>query len=255
MSNYSNGPRHIPRHSALSDDTFDHIRELILHYEITPGEHISIDGLSRAMGVSQTPIREALARLESEGLVIKEPLKGYATTSLITKKEFDDLFQFRLLIEPWGAAQAAENINEAGRDALQRELTLADEATMQEDSFVAITEHDARFHNLIAKLSGNNSVMMAYERTHCHLHLYRLYFSEKSNKNQRDKNSVDENAVSDLFRHYYSADTGHLSITEHKEVTAAIIAKDPERASAALHAHIAGSREFLIKTMDVLGRP
>jgi DNA-binding GntR family transcriptional regulator len=126
---------------------------------------------------------------------------------------------------------------------------------MQEDSFVAITEHDARFHNLIAKLSGNNSVMMAYERTHCHLHLYRLYFSEKSNKNQRDKNSVDENAVSDLFRHYYSADTGHLSITEHKEVTAAIIAKDPERASAALHAHIAGSREFLIKTMDVLGRP
>ena len=126
MSNYNLGPRHIPRHSALSDDTFDHIRELILHYEITPVEHISIDGLSRAIGVSQTPIREALARLESEGLVIKEALKGYAATPLITKKEFDDLFQFRLLIEPWGAAQAAENINEAGRDALQRELTLAD---------------------------------------------------------------------------------------------------------------------------------
>jgi DNA-binding GntR family transcriptional regulator len=231
VSNYNLGPRNIPRHSALSDDTFDHIRELILHYEITPGEHISIDGLSRAIGVSQTPIREALARLESEGLVIKEALKGYAATPLITKKEFDDLFQFRLLIEPWGAAQAAENINEAGRDALQRELILADEATMQEDSFVAITEHDARFHNLIARLS------------------------EKSQNNQRNKNSVDENAVTDLFRHYYSADTGHLSIAEHKEVTAAIIAKDPERASATLHAHIAGSREFLIKTMDVLGRP
>ena len=71
----------------------------------------------------------------------------------------------------------------------------------------------------------------------------------------RLKNSVDENAVTDLFRHYYSEDTGHLSIAEHKEVTAAIIAKDPERASSALHAHIAGSREFLIKTMDVLGRP
>jgi hypothetical protein len=133
-----------------------------------------------------------------------------------------------------------DNLNSKGAEFSQLEQEIA---------------HEPSVLNLIAKLSGNNSVMMAYERTHCHLHLYRLYFSEKSQNNQRNKNSVDENAVTDLFRHYYSADTGHLSITEHKEVTAAIIAKDPVRASAALHAHIAGSREFLLKTMDVLGRP
>ncbi len=64
--------------TVLSDETYSRIREMLLTHEIAPGERINIDALARDLDVSQTPVREALARLESDDLVIKEPLRGYA---------------------------------------------------------------------------------------------------------------------------------------------------------------------------------
>lgn len=84
----------------LSDETYSQIREMLLTHEIAPGERINIDALARDLDVSQTPVREALARLESDDLVIKEPLRGYQATDLLTVSQIQDLFQFRGLIEP-----------------------------------------------------------------------------------------------------------------------------------------------------------
>ncbi len=81
---------------------------MIFDHEIAPGSRVNIDSLSVQLEVSQTPVREALARLESDGLIAKEPLKGYKATELLSIKELNDLFQFRLLIEPWAAEQAAK---------------------------------------------------------------------------------------------------------------------------------------------------
>ena len=89
------------RTSVLSDESYAKIKEMIVTYEIAPGSRVNVDALSLRLKTSQTPIREALARLESDGLIKKEPLKGYNATNLLTLDEFHDLFQFRLLIEPW----------------------------------------------------------------------------------------------------------------------------------------------------------
>ena len=64
-----------PRRSILSDETYSMIRAMIFAHEILPGERVNIDALALQLGVSQTPIREALARLESEDLIAKEQFR------------------------------------------------------------------------------------------------------------------------------------------------------------------------------------
>ena len=88
-----------PRRLVLADGTYDAIKAMILDHEISPGEHVGIDELARDLSVSQTPVREALARLEADGLVTKIPLRGYEATDLLSVQEVDELFQFRSLID------------------------------------------------------------------------------------------------------------------------------------------------------------
>ena len=111
--------RRLLRRQMLADDVYEAIKTMLMDHVIRPGARISIDGLARDFQVSSTPVREALARLESEGLAAKEPLKGYRATELLTLAEFDDLYRFRRLIEPWAARRAAEQIDDAGRDRLR----------------------------------------------------------------------------------------------------------------------------------------
>ena len=229
----------IPRRSVLSDETYDAIRFMIFKHEISPGSRVNIDALASELEVSQTPIREALSRLESEGLSVKEPLKGFSATNLLTLKEFNDLFQFRLLIEPWAAEEAARKIDLAGKAALKAEMQSARTAMKfrDTDQLQALTEHDARFHSLVANLSGNVSVAEAFERTHCHLHLFRLYMAN----NLKGRAHVKADFVSELFADYYLLGSGHLAITEHIEITEAILAGNSKEARNSMQAHIDNS--------------
>ena len=72
---------------------------------IAPGSRITVDNLVRELNVSQTPIREALGRLEGEGLVIKTHLIGYSAAPQISRRRFDELYELRLLLEPEAAAR------------------------------------------------------------------------------------------------------------------------------------------------------
>src|SRR3954452_4463078 len=87
------------RRSTLGDDIYDVLRARILEHSMQPGDRVNIDALARELEVSQTPIREALARLESDGLVRKRPLVGYTVSPLLTRAEFTRMFEMRLLLE------------------------------------------------------------------------------------------------------------------------------------------------------------
>ena len=233
-------PKKTPRRSVLSDEIHDMIKVMIFSHEIAPGQRVNIDALALRLEVSQTPIREALARLESEGLIEKEPLKGFSATPLLTLKQFNDLFQFRLLIEPWAAEEAAKNIDSIGAAALKAEMHSAQTALKFKDfdQVEALTEHDARFHSLIARMSGNQSLLESFERTHCHLHLFRLFVATKQGLLEPEQRSK---FVQDLFEEYYQSDSGQLAIKQHAEITKAILAKNSKVAKAAMFKHIESS--------------
>ncbi|MGO7428220.1 GntR family transcriptional regulator, partial [Rhizobium ruizarguesonis] len=84
----------------------------LMSLKIAPGTRITVDNLVKEFNVSHTPIREALGRLEGEGLVVKQHLVGYRAAPQITRHRFDELYELRLLLEPAGAAKAAEAMND-----------------------------------------------------------------------------------------------------------------------------------------------
>lgn len=243
---------HNPRRLVLSDGTYNAIKSLILDHEISPGQHMSIDQLARDLSVSQTPVREALARLEADGLVTKIPLRGYEATDLLSVQQFDDLFQFRGLIEPWAAGEAARRRTPRENDALKAELAKAQEIPR---SGVAIAypefvEHDTRFHTIVARASGNRFAEEAFIRTHCHMHLFRVYTATMTI--QQNEEAVGGEFVQDLFAEYYRGADRPLALSEHEEIAAAIKAGDSIGANELMLNHIESSRQRFAPAVDAL---
>ncbi|RCW45812.1 GntR family transcriptional regulator [Halopolyspora algeriensis] len=202
----------LPRRQALADEVHEAIKALLMDHRIAPGDRVSIDGMARELGVSPTPVREALARLESAELVVKAPLRGYRAAPLLTEQQLEDLYRFRLLIEPWAAARAAEGISAAGAIRLRAEMDSCDAPTESGyRSYKELTAHDTRFHLLTAELAGSEQVRLALERTHCHLHIFRLYF---------------DRAV------------GSKTLEEHRAITEAIASADASAAEQAMRHHL-----------------
>jgi len=240
-----------PARSVLSDETHDAIRAMLLNHSIAPGAHINIDALSRDLDVSQTPVREALARLESDDLVVKQPLRGYTATELLTVGQVDDLFQFRALVEPWSAAQAATRRTEEEAAELRAEVERGRAAGELDidTAYAAMSEHDARFHELVSKMSGSEFVRDAFVRTHCHLHLFRLYKASQA----AVVDGADTEFVDSLFSAYYQPESGFLAFREHEDIAEAILGGNAERAAELMLHHIQSSRSRFSPTLNVLG--
>ena len=105
----------LPARQMLAGEVYEYIKTQLMDQQIQPGVRINIDKLARQLQISQTPIREALARLEAEGLVTKEPLRGYSSTPLLDPSSFQQLYEMRLLIEPAAARKAAQNTSEVDK--------------------------------------------------------------------------------------------------------------------------------------------
>jgi DNA-binding GntR family transcriptional regulator len=238
-----------PRRLVLADGTYDAIRAMIVEHEISPGEHLGIDELARDLSVSQTPVREALARLEADGLVTKIPLRGYEATDLLSLQQFDDLFQFRGVIEPWAAAEASRRSTRREIDALDDELERAGNISHDglTSTYPEFVEHDTRFHGLVARASGNLYVEEAFLRTHCHMHLFRVYRATVD-----EGRSSDGTFVQNMFEEYYSGDQRPLALTEHILIADAIKRSDGPAAHELMRNHIESSRRRFIPAVEAL---
>jgi DNA-binding GntR family transcriptional regulator len=206
------------RRLTLTEDVYASVQALIMDHAVAPGARINIDALARQLEVSPTPVREALARLEADGLVRKRPLAGYTAAPLLTRAEFEELVEMRLILEPPAASRAATHSAASDVDRLRAEADLPDPQPEAEGyaGIAAFTAQDARFHNLVAELAGNRMLHEAVVRLRSHLHLFRLHFPAA---------------------HY------GISAQEHHRVAGAIAAGDPDRAAEAMRAHIAAARE------------
>jgi DNA-binding GntR family transcriptional regulator len=218
-------PARLPERHLLADDVYETVKAMLMDHAIAPRARLSIDGLARQLQVSQTPIRETLARLESEGLVVKEPMRGYSATSLLDRESLEDLYDLRLLLEPWAAARAAKRATDDGVARLRAELESCPVAPAGTDyhAYRLITAHDGRFHDLVAELSGSPQVRAAFERTHAHLHLFRLS---------------------------YGQNLGSHALEEHHDIVEAIAKRSARAAERAMRDHLIIARDRLLPMVD-----
>src|SRR5205823_2411002 len=92
---FGNPPRP-PAGSTLVEWAYEHLLSMLMTVQIAPGERIAIDKVARQLGISQTPVREALSQLEAEKLVSKMPNVGYRASPRMTREEVQDLYTLRL---------------------------------------------------------------------------------------------------------------------------------------------------------------
>jgi DNA-binding GntR family transcriptional regulator len=162
---------------VLVDGVYDTLLSFLMSGTLAPGDPIGIEWLSRSLEVSPTPIREALARIEGTGLIVREPLRGYRVGPRMSPKEFSDLMEARLLIEPYSAAAACRHRDDALLEELSgilAEMRAAPTGPGYQE-FRTFLRADAQFHKTIAAHSGNHYINEAFDRLGAHLHRFRLF--------------------------------------------------------------------------------
>ena len=160
------GPLQSVGRVALADHVYDALYRNMLIGAIAPGVRLNIDQLARDLQVSPTPLREALARLEAEEVVVKRPLAGYIATPLLTQTGVSELYDLRMQLEPWLATQAA---------ASNEEWPRSPKARIADDDLARLAARDAWFHDVVAGLAGNALAQQALRRLNAHFHVYRLF--------------------------------------------------------------------------------
>jgi DNA-binding GntR family transcriptional regulator len=211
-------PRKLARTQGFVEEVFNVIRADIMSLRIPPDTRISIDRLARELGVSQTPIREALSMLEAIGLVTKRHFVGYCSAPQLNRRQLDELYEMRLLIEPYAARCAAERMSDAELEQLVA-LAHSMEPAETRTSYDRFADQDSELHNRIALGSGNALIQESLARLHSHLHIFRLRFH------------------SEVTTEAY---------TEHGQLIEALTRRDGETAAAAMRAHIEKSYQRMV---------
>lgn len=161
----------------LRDVVFNTLREAILKGELVPGERLMEKTLSERMGVSRTPIREAIRKLELEGLVITVPRKG-AEVAKITEKDIRDLLEVRATLEALAVRLACEKMDE---DAIERLKYLKDEfaRAARKKDVDSIIRKDIEFHDAIFAATDNDKLIQIVSNLREQIYRFRVKYIQE----------------------------------------------------------------------------
>ncbi|MFP4432479.1 MAG: GntR family transcriptional regulator [Spirochaetaceae bacterium] len=157
---------------SLSDRVYFYIKDLILSGELKGGERIPEEKVASRFGLSRTPIREALRRLEEYGLIRIKP-RSYAEVITLRPEEASDVAELRAAMETLAVRLLAERATDEDLVELRALCSACDEAAAQGD-IAEVFEHDSDFHLAIARRSGNRHLYELFEKLDAKIQLLRL---------------------------------------------------------------------------------
>lgn len=214
-------PRAIP---SLVDVAYEAIVEAILSNRFRPDTRITIDQIARDLRISITPVREALARVAANGLLVQVPNRGFAVAPLLTITTYHQLFEIRRLLETHAASQARPAVEDlrALERAHKRMAGLRPSADYA--MYRRFNQLDGDFHRRVVALGGNPYVDNAWRALHFHLQMSRLY------------------AGQGVIDHADAAG-------EHATIIRALTEGDADAAAQAVRAHIDGAERRLLRLL------
>lgn len=173
----------INEYLPLRDVVFNTLRQAILKGELKPGERLMEIQLAQRLGVSRTPIREAIRKLELEGLVTMVPRKG-AEVAKITEKSLRDVLEVRKALEELAMEIACDKITDDLIHQLQTALEEFKKAITSKE-LTAIAEADVNFHDVIYNATGNEKLILILNNLREQMYRYRIEYIKDYNSHLR----------------------------------------------------------------------
>lgn len=161
----------------LRDVVFNTLRQAILRGELKPGERLMEIQLANKLGVSRTPIREAIRKLELEGLVLMIPRRG-AEVAQITEKSLRDVLEVRRALEELAVQLACLRMTEAGLEELKAAAARF-EAVLGDEDITVVAEADVAFHDVIYMATDNERLISLLNNFREQMYRYRVEYLKK----------------------------------------------------------------------------
>lgn len=203
----------------LRDVVFKTLRQNILTGELKPGERLMEIHLANRLGVSRTPIREAIRMLELEGLVTMIPRKG-AEVANITEKNLRDVLEVRRVLDALAAELACDRITQEEKERLKEACEEFERATHTKDATI-ITKADVALHDIIVAAANNGRLAQIVVNLGEQMYRYRFEYIKDESKHQS-------------------------LVEEHRVIYESIINHDKETAAKAVKKHIDNQEKSII---------
>jgi len=211
---------------SATDKAGREIVRLIAAHRFSPGERLLETSLAKELGMSRTPVREALGQLASTGFLVKaEGSRGYQIP-VLTPKDIEDVFFMRGILESKAAMLCARSAPEETFRELRR-INYREEETFKANLKGEYAELNEDFHLLLAESSGNPYMTMYIRQLYWRSNLYVLFFMS-------------------FYCLESNYDTKRLSYLEHRKVIEALESRDPSAAETAMKEHISSSYRHLL---------
>lgn len=204
----------------LRDVVSKTLRQAILTGDLKPGERLMEIHLANKLGVSRTPIREAIRKLELEGLVVMVPRRG-AQVAQITEKSMSDVLEVRLALDELAVQLACGRISEEQKQELKGACIAFEEAVKTRDAHV-IAKQDVAFHDIIFQATGNARLTQMVNNLAEQMYRYRFEY------------------IKDERQH-------DMLIKEHRRIYESIVKNDVEAAKEAIRIHIENQEKSIIR--------
>ena len=199
------------------------IKRSILSGHLNPGEKLTEEHLAKTLGVSRTPVREALHKLESEGLIKVRKKRGFVV-SRDSKEEVEEIFELRSILEGYALRVISETVLEETLRRLERFIQNAEEALKGKKN-VGVFKWNTRFHDTLHELVANKT------------RLHRLIVNMRKYVLRHRK---------DTLRY---PDGGRRSVEGHKKIVMALKLKDPDLCERVMREHIQEAKEDALQTL------
>ena len=213
--------RNMNAYLPLRDVVFNTLREAILKGDLKPGERLMELQLASKLGVSRTPIREAIRMLEQEGLAVTTPRKG-AEVAKMTLKDMEDVLEIRDALDELAVRIACQKISDEQLRQLEDMKELFEKST-QTGNVKKIAEADVTFHDVIYEATGNPKLVTLLNNLREQVYRYRVEYI-KDPKNYP------------------------TLIAEHEAILESLKNRDVKNAVEAMHVHVANQAEA-VKTV------
>lgn len=207
----------------LRDVVFNTLRQAILKGELKPGERLMEIQLANKLGVSRTPVREAIRKLELEGLVLMIPRKG-AEVAEITRQDMEDVLEVRTALEELAVKDACDHITDAQLSELKKASNEFKKALLEGKDLVTCADADMHFHDVILSATNNRRLIQMLNNLSEQMYRYRMEYL----KDERTHKTL---------------------IEEHDAIRRALKKHDKVKAGVAIRVHIDNQKRSILESL------